>query len=391
MNNNLIKIGEACEILNGFAFKSENYIDSGVRVIRIANVQKGFIEDKTPAFYPIDTQGLEKYLLKENDLLMSLTGNVGRVALLEKNMLPAALNQRVACLRLKSDKITKTFLFHYLNSDYFEQKCIQASNGIAQKNMSTEWLKEYEIPLYSLQEQISIADKFDRISKILVLRQRQLEQLDLLAKSRFIEMFGDPKSNPKNFAIKSLSDCISFLTSGSRGWAKYCADDGNEWFITIKNVKDCHISTDNVQAIKAPDNSEAKRTKVKEGDLLISITADLGRTGVVTREIAEHGAYINQHLTCIRLNKAILNPLYVAHFMESPVGREQFMSKNQSAVKAGLNFNAINSLQLLVPPLSLQNQFADFVQQVDKSKFAIKKSLEKLELLKKKLMQDYFG
>ena len=240
MNNNLIKIGEACDILNGFAFKSENYINSGVRVIRIANVQKGFIEDKTPAFYPIDTQGLEKYLLKENDLLMSLTGNVGRVALLEKNMLPAALNQRVACLRLKSDKITKTFLFHYLNSDYFEQKCIQASNGIAQKNMSTEWLKEYEIPLYPLQEQISIADKFDRISKILVLRQRQLEQLDLLAKSRFIEMFGDPIHNPKCYPVHQLSEYIVSLTSGSRGWAQYCVEDGDEWFITIKNVKDCH-------------------------------------------------------------------------------------------------------------------------------------------------------
>jgi len=88
----------------------------------------------------------------------------------------------------------------------------------------------------------------------------------------------------------------------------------------------------------------------------------------VTKEIADHGAYINQHLTCIRLNKEILNPMYVAFFMESPAGKEQFESKNQSAVKAGLNFNSINSLRLLVPPLELQNQFAAFVAQTDKSK-----------------------
>lgn len=165
-----------------------------------------------------------------------------------------------------------------------------------------------------------------------------------------------------------LSEYIEFLTSGSRGWAKYCVDEGTEWFITIKNVKDCRISTDNLQPINAPDNAEAKRTRVHEGDLLISITADLGRTGVVTKEIAEHGAYINQHLTCIRLNQEVLEPLYVAYFMESSAGKEQFISKNQSAVKAGLNFNSINTLQLLIPPKAVQQEFLAYVAQVDKSK-----------------------
>lgn len=123
-----MKIGDVCNILNGFAFKSENYMDLGIRIIRIANVQKGFIEDTMPVFYPITSEGLDKYMLEEGDLLISLTGNVGRVALLEKKMLPAALNQRVACLRLKTDKISKRYLFHILNSNYFEQQCIQSSN-----------------------------------------------------------------------------------------------------------------------------------------------------------------------------------------------------------------------------------------------------------------------
>ena len=126
---NRIKIKDICEILNGYAFKSENYVDSGIRVIRIANVQKGYIEDSTPAFYPLDSSGLERYILEEGDLLMSLTGNVGRVAILEKDMLPAALNQRVACLRMKSNAISKRYLFHILNSNSFEQQCIQSSKG----------------------------------------------------------------------------------------------------------------------------------------------------------------------------------------------------------------------------------------------------------------------
>ncbi len=170
-----------------------------------------------------------------------------------------------------------------------------------------------------------------------------------------------------HWPVHQLSDFISFLTSGSRGWAQYFTDSG-EYFITIKNVKDCRITLDNVQCVTPPQNAEAKRTKVEPGDLLISITADLGRTGVVTEEIAGHGAYINQHLTCIRLNKDALHPLYAAYFMESEAGKMQFNAKNQSAVKAGLNFNSINSLQIIVPPLALQEQFVSFVEQTDKSK-----------------------
>ena len=228
--------------------------------------------------------------------------------------------------------------------------------------------KNEKFNLDSLDKQAEIVKILAKAESVILKCRQQLTELDNLIKARFVEMFGDPKINPNNYPVCQLSDFIVFLTSGSRGWAQYCADDGTEWFITIKNVKDCHIETDNMQPINAPDNAEAKRTRVREGDLLISITADLGRTGVVTKEIAEHGAYINQHLTCIRLKQDVLNPLYVAYFMESPAGKEQFESKNQSAVKAGLNFNSINSLRLMIPPLDDQNAFVDFIKQIDKSK-----------------------
>ena len=228
--------------------------------------------------------------------------------------------------------------------------------------------KNEKFNLDSLDKQAEIVEILEKAELVILKRRQQLAELDNLIKARFVELFGDPKINPNKYPVCQLSEHIAFLTSGSRGWAQYCADDGTEWFITIRNVKDCHIETDNMQPINAPDNAEAKRTRVQEGDLLISITADLGRTGVVTKEIAEHGAYINQHLTCIRLKQDVLNPLYVAYFMESPAGKEQFESKNQSAVKAGLNFNSINSLRLMVPPLEDQNAFVNFVERTDKSK-----------------------
>lgn len=243
--------------------------------------------------------------------------------------------------------------------------------------ISTTSEKSYVLP--SMDKQISIVKQLDLISDTIANYTNQIENLDNLVKARFIEMFGDPIDNPREYPVHQLSEYIMSLTSGSRGWAQYCVDDGEEWFITIKNVNNCHISIDNMQPVNAPDNAEAKRTKVHEGDLLISITADLGRTGVVTKEIAEYGAYINQHLSCIRLNRDVLNPLFVAHYMESPAGKEQFIAKNQSAVKAGLNFNSINSLKIMVPPLAEQNRFIDFIKLVDKSRFNIKKSIIELE------------
>ena len=325
-------------------------------------------------------------IAQEKDILISVRAPIGALNIANCE---CCIGRGLAGLTVNEDICVQDYLWYALSSKVDELN--SKGTGSTFKAINKKILAETEIPLLPLAEQRKIAAVLDQVRNLIAKRRQQLDKLDELVKSRFIEMFGDQKSNPNSYPISQLSEHIEFLTSGSRGWAQYCVDNGSEWFITIKNVKDCRISIDNMQPINAPDNAEAKRTKVQEGDLLISITADLGRTGVVTKEIADHGAYINQHLTCIRLNKEMLNPLYVAFFMESPAGKEQFESKNQSAVKAGLNFNSINSLRLLVPPMDEQNAFVGFVHQIDKSKLAIQKSLEKLEILKRALMQKYFG
>ena len=288
-----------------------------------------------------------------------------------------------------SGKLYMPYLYYFMEA-YVEELRKQAIGGVI-KYIKMGNLTDAMIELPSIEEQKKIVNTLENIRKILNLRNEEILKLDNLIKARFVEMFGNPRINPRQYPVSELSEYIEFLTSGSRGWAKYCIDDGTEWFITIKNVKDCRISVENMQSVNAPNNAEARRTKVQEGDLLISITADLGRTGVVTKEIAEHGTYINPHLICIRLNKAILNPLYVAYFMESTAGKEQFESKNQSAVKAGLNFNSINSLRIMVPPISIQEEFVSFVKQVDKSKIVVQKALDEAQLLFDSLMQEYFG
>ena len=128
------ELGEVALILNGYAFKSSKYSNAGIRVIRISDVQKGKMSDKDLKYYPLELQEeIERYLLRENDLVMSLTGNVGRVAMLSQSDLPAGLNQRVACIRARNEEINIRYLFHYFDQDSFESDAMNNSTGGGQK------------------------------------------------------------------------------------------------------------------------------------------------------------------------------------------------------------------------------------------------------------------
>ena len=281
--------------------------------------------------------------------------------------------QRTYIIERKNDNLYMPYLYYFLDN-YIEILRKKSIGGII-KYIKLNNLTDIKFPLPEKQKQIEISNILSKSKATINNLKTRIQKYDELVKSQFIEMFGDPVSNTKGWSVTQLSEHIKFLTSGSRGWAKYFSEYG-EYFITIKNVKNCKITLDDVQYITPPQNAEAKRTKVQEGDLLISITADLGRTGVVTKEIAEYGGYINQHLSCIRVDNNELNSLYLAHYLESDAGKIQFQAKNQSVVKAGLNFASINSLRILTPPIELQNQFADFVKHIDKLKF--RKNITKL-------------
>lgn len=384
------RLGEICDIVSGGTPSRINtkFWDGGIIPwIKIGNIKEKYVSEADEYITQAGLEGSSAKMLSKGTILYTIFATLGEVGILT---IDACTNQAIAGITIKNqDEVLTDYLYYYLKSK--KSYVNNLGRGVAQNNINMSILRNLEVPLPALSVQRQTVTILDRTAKVVKYRQQQLQELDDLVKARFVELFGDPKINPSNYPTCRLSEYIEFLTSGSRGWAQYCVADGEEWFITIKNVKDCHISTENMQPVNAPDNAEARRTKVQEGDLLISITADLGRTGVVTKGIAEHGAYINQHLTCIRLNKEALDPLYVAYFMESSAGKEQFELMNQSAVKAGLNFNSINSLQLIVPPLDEQTAFSGFIFQIDKSKAVIQKALDETQLLFDSLMQEYFG
>ena len=389
----MARLGDVCEILNGYAFKSANYTDKGVRIIRISNVKKGYIEDNTPAFYPFDDINVAKYELLEGDLLLSLTGNVGRVGCLDEKFLPAVLNQRVACIRIKdSTALDKSFLFNLLNSDSFEQKCILSSKGVAQKNMSTEWLKNYKIFLPPLDKQRHIAAVLDKVSDLIAKRCWQLDKLDELVKSRFVEMFGDPVANPKKWNTLSFKEAGVRLSDGPFG----------------SNLKSEHYTTEGVRVIRLGnigvgqfvDNDKTYISKqhyeklrkyiCKAGEIVIGT---LGEPNLRACLVPQNIEYAINKADCVHYipNSKILNTNFVCHYINCPETLLLASGMVHGQTRSRISSGQLAEIPIFIPPLDLQNQFAAFVEQTDKSKLAVQKSLDKLELLKKALMQKYFG
>ncbi len=366
-----IRLGDACEILNGFAFKSENYVDSGIRVIRIANVQKGYIEDNTPAFYPLDSVELDKYMLEEGDLLISLTGNVGRVAILEKEFLPAALNQRVACLRLKTSRLTKGYLFHILNGNLFEQQCIQSSKGVAQKNMSTEWLKNYEIPLYSKEKQDVITEILDKTYNVIFCRQQEIQKLDDLIKARFVEMFGSIHDG--RYDMKTLPEIVNddknSIKRGPFGGALKKDDFVEDGYLVYEQRHAIHNDFEYAKYYITQEKYEDMiGFKVIPGDLIISCSGvTLGRIAEVP-EGAKEGI-INQALLKLSLNpEVMLNTFFIQQFRGEEIQEILFGFSRGSGIPNMPSMSEVKAVKFICPPLELQKQYCDFVNQVDKSK-----------------------
>ena len=370
-----VRLGDVCEILNGYAFKSDKYVDSGIRVIRITNVQKGFIEDNSPAFYPItEKENLKDYELYENDLLISLTGNVGRVALLSKEMLPAALNQRVGCIRIRDKNLLISYLFTFLNSDKFESDCIYSARGIAQKNMSTEWLKNYLIPLPPIEVQIKIANNLNTCAKIIKKHNKQLNNFDLLIKSRFIEMFGDLANNTKKWITKNFTECAIIDTKMVKDFEKY-ADYPH---IGIDSIEKETGVLSGYRTVKEDNVISGKYLFTPEHIIYSKIRPNLNKVAMPNfNGLCSADAYP------ILVKNNITTREYLTYVMRSDFYVSYILAFSRRANMPKVNKEQVESFNLPLPPYELQKQFSSFVQQIDKSKFEIWRYLKFCDIMKR--------
>lgn len=392
-----VKLGDICEILNGYAFKSSLYTESGLRIIRITNVQNGYIEDSEPKFYDIDKKyEVRNYILKEDDLLISLTGNVGRVGVLQKEMLPAVLNQRVGCIRIKNESIiNKRYLFNVLNNRKFEKACINNSKGIAQKNLSTEWLKDYKINLPNINEQEKISNKLDKVQEIIDIRKKQIEELDELIKSQFVELFGDIKINDKNWIKDAMGKYLTILTDFSSNGSYKSLDstvkmyDEPNYAYMVRTIDlENQDYKNNVKYITEDAYNFLSKSKVYPNDVIMNKIGSAGK--VYLMPDLNMPVSLGRNAFLFRYTNDI-NPVFIYYLLKSDYGVSEIAQYVRGAVTKTITKDDARKIKIVVPPIELQNRFAKFVKLIDKQKNEIQKSLEEIQKLQESLMNKYFG
>lgn len=382
-----VKLGEICEIINGFAFKSENYVSKGIRIIRITNVKNGFLEDLQPVYYPFENEEIKNFMLKTDDILISLTGNVGRVAKVSSDFLPAVLNQRVACLRLKQKiayDINIAYIFYALNNYEFEKVCIKAAKGVAQKNLSTDWLKNYCIAIPNIDNQNNISKLFHFVNLIIYKRKTQIEKLDELVKSRFIEIFNIYDLSVQQTNWKKISSVAEIVGGSTPKTDNELFWGGDRCWITPAEINyDSFVIYDTERKLTEEGVKSCSLKLLPVGTVLLSSRAPIGKLAIAGVEM-----YCNQGFKNI-ICSAALNSVYVYYLLK--YNSDYLVSLGRGATFKEISKEIVGNIAIPVPPIELQNKFAEFVEKVEKNKSAIKKSLSSLETLKKSLMQKYFG
>lgn len=403
-------MSEISNILNGYAFKSANYVDDGIRIIRIANVQDGEIIDENPCFYPADADdSLEKYKLIEGDILVSLTGNVGRVGILPKSMIPAALNQRVCCVRIDEEKVNRKYLFYYLRQYKFTQDCINASKGVAQLNLSTKWLAEYEILLPKLSEQQRIVERieemFSQLDSAVETLKKTKQQLAVYRQAVLKEAFEG-----------NLTKLWRIINSYENEWKEVnigyliqndkCALKAGPFGSSLK--KDCYVPNGykiygQEQVISGNENfgdyyineqkyQELFSCRIKPYDVLISLVGTVGKV-LILSEHCQPGI-INPRLIKISLDKEKMIPKFFKYYFESDYLRSLYKSKVHGATMDVLNKGMIKELPFAWCPLEEQNKVVEEIESrlsiCDNIEKTVDTALQQAEAIRQSILKKAF-
>lgn len=388
------KLGDICELLNGFAFKSSNYVQSGLRVIRITNVKKGYVIDEEPQFYPLETQEeLKKYILKKGDLLISLTGNVGRVGILREDLLPAALNQRVGCLRVKDKSLVSLqYLFHLLNTNSFEKDCINSSKGIAQKNMSTEWLKEYEINLPPLPTQQAIVARiealFAELDKAAEHLRTAQQQLKTYRQAVLNHWLNNDEGKWETVKLGEVAD-VNTGSTPKRGNKEYWENGTIPW-ITSGETNNQYI-TKATEFITTKAVAETNCKIIAKGSLVIAMYGE-GKTRGKCAELSID-ATTNQALASITFTDSRMYKNFAKWFFEK--NYEDMRMLSSGGVQPNLNLGIIKNMILPLPPLTDQHRIVQEIEsrlsQAEAAEASIAEALQKTEALRQSILKKAFS
>ena len=376
-----MRLNEICEVYSGYALKSFNDSEVGLPVVKIGNILTDGTLNLDECQYTTDCVN-EKYYSNKDDIYIALSGaTIGKIGIMDADE-RYVVNQRVGIVRKKSDDVPQEYIKYFLLKQ--TNRILQEAAGCAQPNISPKQIAEYSVPEVSKEKMFEVCIVLDTIKRIIDMRKAELTALDNLIKARFVEMFGDPVSNSFGLPEATLSELGEF----GRGVSKHRPRNdpellGGEYpLIQTGDVANAGLYITSYNSTYS--ELGLKQSKMwDKGTLCITIAANIAKTAIL-----EFDACFPDSVVGFVSNDKTSNVFI--HYWFSFFQAILEAQAPESAQK-NINLKILSELKIIVPPIKLQNQFAAFVKQTDKSKSAVKKSIKKLEILKKSLMQQYFG
>ena len=385
-----VKLGEVCTVERGGSPRPiDDFIttdENGINWIKIGDADESMYITKTAQ--RIKPEGMKKSrYVKPGDFLLSNSMSFGRPYILK---IDGCIHDGWLVLRDENNVFDKKFLYYYLSAPITYKKFKSMAVGGVVNNLNSDMVRKVRVPMPSQEEQHQISDRLDRVSNLIFLRKQQLAKLDELVKARFVEMFGDPVYNEMHWETKRLIDICRTIVDCPHSTPHYTTKDTGYKCIRTSAVKKNKILWEKVECISKQEYEERiKRKRPEKGDVIY--TREGAILGIATVIDRDYNVALGQRSMLLSPDIYKCTPCFLSMAMNF----DSFLGKALGGVSGSasphINVGDIKALEIIAPPIEIQNQFSTFVEQVDQQKQTVQQSLEKLELLKKALMQEYFG
>ena len=376
------KLGTICKLKQGFQVplleQETEYKEGLVRFIRIVD----YTQNTEDVRYVKDNE--KYYYVKPDDVVMVRYGAAGDVG----HGISGVIANNMFLIEPVTD-INKNYLFYYLSQKKVKHKLLSTSTSTTMPALNFKIVNELDIPIWDIDKQNELVDLFDKLSKIIADRKQELQLLDELIKARFVELFGSIYDNKFGYDVMTLQDVCEPIKDGTHQTPIYTEDTVKGYkFLSSKDVTSGKVDWNHLKYIPEDLHNELyKRISPRKGDILLAKNGTTGVAAIVDRD----------EIFDIYVSLALLRPLdmvtseYLCSAVNSTETKHQFDGSLKGIGVPNLHLGEIKKTKIIVPPIEAQNQFADFVKQVDKSKLVVQKSLDEAQLLFDSLMQVYFG
>ena len=377
-----MKVKEICDLQNGRAFKPTDWATEGIPIVRIQNLN----DERAPFNYYLGEYSVI-HEINNGELLFSWSGTPGTsFGAFRWFRGKGVLNQHIFRVLPKID-VDKEYLKYALNGN-INLIIEKAHGGVGLQHITKKELDEIDIPIVSKEKQLEIVECLLRVENVISLRKKEMEELDDLIKSRFVELFGDPIRNPKGWKVATIGDIVTDVRYGT---SKPAVEGGKYPYLRMNNLTvDGHLDLNDLKYIDIPDD-EIEKCVVRKGDVLFNRTNSIELVGKTAVFDLLDDMVIAGYIIRVRLTQKML-PEVLAQYMNLEALKDILRGMAKGAVnQANINAQELQSIKIYIPEMELQKQFVEMKEQIDKLKSEVQKSLDETQLLMDSLMQKYFG